>query len=631
MKKFSLVILSIILFANPVQGDKWEDFAERITDKNVINADDPATIEGSWMFMEKVDLMKNNVTDLQDVDSKSGDTNVMATASGTLTSGNCVALDASGNFIAAGAACVASIADLSDVSGVSGNTSTVATASGVLTSGDCVSWDANGNLVADGAPCGSGAGDIEAVGNCSSGACFGSGGSGTELQCIGGNTCTLRTDSTASSDNDRWELYAADTLTQSRTGWVTVSGVNHADAGTTRVRSGGSAPVIVAGGSGAGLEFRSDGSFGCVDTTTPTCVFSLATADASDDGEWHWAAGGSSGVEVGRSGRISGYGNEHATHPGNIHIVIGDVAGAEFEIWDGGTQRWRIPMDGVSEGDWMPTSDNTVGIGAAGTELTHVNVEQEVYGAGWSGSTEVPTKDDVFDKIETLTSGFGQLDYYDHTFTWGSAQSTGSAIQTETITHSFGQPPDKVVVYYQGANGWYEHEPVFQAASTRKFGWQVKNSGTNEDNVVEVDIFEGNESGTARSALVRLLWFTEDDIATATTGLKQATLGGSSITTGTAAGTADILDGSQINLLRLDLGAMPNATTTNDAHGLTFSDIVRISVVIEETATDDYREVNGDTRADIYYEVDGTNVTVTADTGQDFSGYTGKAWIWYLD
>lgn len=48
------------------------------------------------------------------------------------------------------------ITDLSDVTAISGNTTTVATTSGTLTSGDCVEFDASGNLVAAGAACGSG-------------------------------------------------------------------------------------------------------------------------------------------------------------------------------------------------------------------------------------------------------------------------------------------------------------------------------------------------------------------------------------------------------------------------------------------------------------------------------------------
>lgn len=51
------------------------------------------------------DLSDNAVTDLSDVTAVSGNTTTLATTSGTLTSGNCVEIDASGNLVDAGAAC----------------------------------------------------------------------------------------------------------------------------------------------------------------------------------------------------------------------------------------------------------------------------------------------------------------------------------------------------------------------------------------------------------------------------------------------------------------------------------------------------------------------------------------------
>lgn len=51
------------------------------------------------------DLSDNTLADLSDVTGVSGNTTTLATTSGTLTSGNCVEVDASGNFVDAGAAC----------------------------------------------------------------------------------------------------------------------------------------------------------------------------------------------------------------------------------------------------------------------------------------------------------------------------------------------------------------------------------------------------------------------------------------------------------------------------------------------------------------------------------------------
>jgi len=45
--------------------------------------------------------------------------------------------------------------------------------------------------------------------------------------------------------------------------------------------------------------------------------------------------------------------------------------------------------------------DNT----GAGFFAGDVSVSNEAYGSGWNGSTEVPTKDAIFDKVESITSG----------------------------------------------------------------------------------------------------------------------------------------------------------------------------------------------------------------------------------
>lgn len=39
-----------------------------------------------------------------------------------------------------------------------------------------------------------------------------------------------------------------------------------------------------------------------------------------------------------------------------------------------------------------------------GTFLADISVPDEAYGSGWNGSVEVPTKNAVYDKIETLSS-----------------------------------------------------------------------------------------------------------------------------------------------------------------------------------------------------------------------------------
>jgi len=94
----------------------------------------------------------------------------VATSTGTLTSGDCVKIDASGNLVDNGSACAGS-GSPGGSSGqiqynnsgsfggypLSGNGTTVASASGSLTSagGDCAKFDSNGNVADAGAACNS--------------------------------------------------------------------------------------------------------------------------------------------------------------------------------------------------------------------------------------------------------------------------------------------------------------------------------------------------------------------------------------------------------------------------------------------------------------------------------------------
>jgi hypothetical protein len=118
-----------------------------------------------------------------------GSTGTLGTTSGTLTDQDCVKIDASGNLVAAGAACGIASPNFSAIAtgtnantlhvsgtlaptgatgaitashvlhraitGFGGTSATLGTTSGTLTNQDCVKFDANGNLVANGAACAS--------------------------------------------------------------------------------------------------------------------------------------------------------------------------------------------------------------------------------------------------------------------------------------------------------------------------------------------------------------------------------------------------------------------------------------------------------------------------------------------
>lgn len=118
--------------------------------------------------------------------------------------------------------------------------------------------------------------------------------------------------------------------------------------------------------------------------------------------------------------------------------------------------------------------------------------------------------------------------YYDHNFTWAGTVSTSSPHTTFDITHNVGRPADKVVVYYKGTNGWYEHYPTYTdsggGGSDTFYGWDtVQDGAIDEDNLTRIRLWT-NQEASASDALVRLLWFTNDNIDTATTGLKGVAL-----------------------------------------------------------------------------------------------------------
>ena len=104
-----------------------------------------------------------------------------------------------------------------------------------------------------------------------------------------------------------------------------------------------------------------------------------------------------------------------------------------------------------------------------------INVPAEVYGAGWNGSNEVPTKNDLYDKIETISGG-GVTDHWaltgladdDHTqytkadgtraFTGKQSYSTHPTFSADTELVDKKYVDDAVV-----AGGWYTDEQAQDA------------------------------------------------------------------------------------------------------------------------------------------------------------------------
>lgn len=83
-------------------------------------------------------------------------------------------------------------------------------------------------------------------------------------------------------------------------------------------------------------------------------------------------------------------------------------------------------------------------------------------------------------------------------------------------------------------------------------------------------------------------------------------------------------DGSAIKAKYVSLGALPNATTTNDAHGVTLGTIV--GLYGGATASGTFVPLPND---GILLSADATNIIVTTTT--DWSSYTGWAVLEYVE
>lgn len=122
------------------------------------------------------------------------------------------------------------------------------------------------------------------------------------------------------------------------------------------------------------------------------------------------------------STNCSGNPNYPAASKGDFYLVsaagkIGGASGIVVEVGDsyfatadnaGGTQAgvgtsWTVIQGNITS--YLPLS--------GGTLTGDLVVPAEVYGGGWDGSNEVPTKNDVYDKIEAVIAGAGTISALD--------------------------------------------------------------------------------------------------------------------------------------------------------------------------------------------------------------------------
>jgi hypothetical protein len=201
---------------------------------------------------------------------------------------------------------------------------------------------------------------------------------------------------------------------------------------------------------------------------------------------------------------------DFTTDDGKVVYHAANVANGTHDFYTGSdVLQWRIE----NNGDLDNQADNNLA------------VADEVYGGSWDSSLDVPTKNAVFDKIENIAAATGAaigVDYYDHTFTWPSGTTTSAPLATEVITHNVGRPPDKVIVWYDGTDGWREHHDFWRNTDSVMYGWNTWDTVSNENNITQVRLYTGqNALGAGADGIIRLYWITNDSVtASPSTGLK---------------------------------------------------------------------------------------------------------------
>lgn len=202
-----------------------------------------------------------------------------------------------------------------------------------------------------------------------------------------------------------------------------------------------------------------------------------------------------SGSITGGNTRIDGDGIDFKIGAGKHMRFQNYALDYGFEFWgnDGILEHLALRLTHVEGADFQShniTTTGTLSTGAitqSGTTLdnTYVNltgdtmtgdlsVPDEAYGSGWDGSAEVPTKNAVYDKIETLSGGYAPMIILSKSSSVN--QNVGGANGTEVFwtwdgeikkdtgfTHSTSTNSERVQV---DADGWYEIHFIGGAQTT---------------------------------------------------------------------------------------------------------------------------------------------------------------------
>lgn len=205
----------------------------------------------------------------------------------------------------------------------------------------------------------------------------------SDLTTIAGLTAT--TDNFIQSKSSAW---ASRTPTQVTADLIAMVG----DSGSGGTK--GLVPAPAAGDAAAGKFLKADGTW-----TAPSGSGNVATDaiwDAKGDLAVGTGANTASRLAVGTNGQVltadsaEATGVKWSTPAGGGDVVkVGTPVNNQVGVWTG---------DGTLEGDNALTFDTTTDTLASGI----VTVTDDAYAAGWNGSTAVPTKNAVYDKVETL-------------------------------------------------------------------------------------------------------------------------------------------------------------------------------------------------------------------------------------
>lgn len=133
--------------------------------------------------------------------------------------------------------------------------------------------------------------------------------------------------------------------------------------------------------------------------------------------------------------RIRGLTNLASLGSGGYYVVVDPpTTGDARKVLD------TVFRDFVQEGVYTTAETDTAIAAAISAVLDGVTftgdvvVPSEIYGAGWNGSNEVPTKNDIYDKIEAVVAGTPG------TFTTEDAQDATGAMVDGTLTYTDATP-----------------------------------------------------------------------------------------------------------------------------------------------------------------------------------------------